>query len=273
MFYQANDIQRFEEFKLTYLQCKLESHRLTITLNRPEKRNAMTPRFMDEIAFALEFASFNDEVRLVVIDANGPIFCAGADLKAFAGDVEEVGIEIPTPLEPVKLGKAFNRLYKPIIAAVHAPVFAGGFLLLGGCTHILAADTARFGLPEVNRGIWPFQVMASLSKRLSQQILLDWCMRGYEMDANQALKIGLIDFVYPSKDLNEQVNNLAQELSEKAPLAIRKGLEAYQQMLNLSPDDRHHYLKDMLEKLLASEDAAEGIQAFMEKRKPSWKNK
>jgi len=272
MFYQANDIQHFNDFKLKYLQCQLDVNTLTITLNRPEKRNAMTPRFMDEIAFALEYASFNSEVRVVVLKANGPIFCAGADLKAFAGDVSEEDVEIPIPLESVKLGKAFNRLYKPCIAAVHAPVFAGGFLLLGGCTHILSSDDARFALPEIQRGIWPFQVMASLSSRLQKQILLDWCMRGYEITAEKALQIGLIDFVYSSAELDEKVSQLALEICEKAPLAIRAGLEAFQNMRNLSYDEQHHYLKGMLDKLLESQDAEEGIQAFIEKRKPIWSN-
>jgi enoyl-CoA hydratase/carnithine racemase len=130
---------------------------LTITLNRPEKRNAFHMPLANELAYALAYAHYNNAVWCVVLKANGPTFCAGADLKAFAGDdTTEKPSTIPMPKDMVKLGDEFNGLHKPCIAQVHADVYAGGFLMIGGATHVVAVESAKFGLPEVKRGIFPF---------------------------------------------------------------------------------------------------------------------
>jgi enoyl-CoA hydratase/carnithine racemase len=270
-FFNISDTQYITNKTFAYIDLLLEHHIFHITLNRPEKRNAMTPVMMNEIVFALEHARQNNAIRVVVIKANGPVFCAGADLKAFAGEVDEKPSSIPVPAEKVRLGDAFKYLYKPCIAKVHADVYAGGFLLIGGCTHILSASDTKFSLPEINRGIWPFQVMASLAPNIDKHKLLDWCMRGNVINAHEAKEMGIVSEVINAENLDEQCLKLADELSQKAPLAIKKGLEAYEQMMALNEHDRHAYLLQMLDSLLKSEDAQEGIKAFAEKRKPLWK--
>jgi methylglutaconyl-CoA hydratase len=245
----------------------------TITLNRPEKKNAMSPLFMQEIAFALNHAAYNPDVRVVLLRANGTIFCAGADLKAMAGNSEAPLSDVPAPLEAVRLGDAFIQLFKPCIASVHAPVYAGGFLLLGGCTHVIASSEAVFGLPEVNRGIWPFQVMASLMPLMPARVLLDWCMRARVLNAKEALLSGLVSEVVEPEKLDQVVEKLCIELAEKAPYAIQKGLESFHTVRNLKGSEQHEYLYNQLQSLLQSEDATEGLNAFMEKRKPLWKGK
>lgn len=271
IFYQEQELRNFRTTDFAYLAVEVESRILRIKLNRPEKRNAMTPVMMNEIAFAIEYAAINDDIYVVELSANGPVFCAGADLKAFAGEVAEKDSKIPLPNQPVKLGDVFKHLYKPCIAKIHADVFAGGFLLLGGCSHVICSENAKFALPEINRGIWPFQVMASLAPLLKKRDLLDLCMRGKVYNAKEAKQIGLVSDVVTDTDLTQTVEKLIIELSEKAPLAMRKGFEAYENMLNLSEQEKHTYLQSMLNELLKSEDAKEGIQAFAEKRKPVWR--
>ncbi len=271
MFYTAEQSAQIETVRFAYIQHALQAHVLTLTLNRPEKKNAMSPLFMQEIAFVLNHAKHNSDVRVVVLRANGTIFCAGADLKAMAGSNEAPVSDVPAPMQEVRLGDAFNQLYKPCIAAVHAPVYAGGFLLLGGCTHVISSDKAVFGLPEISRGLWPFQVMASLMPLMPARVLLDWCMRGRVLSAAEAMQAGLVSMLVAPEELDLAVAALSAELAEKAPLAMRKGIEAFHQLRSLHGTEQHAYLYNQLQTLIQSDDAAEGIKAFTEKRSPVWK--
>jgi enoyl-CoA hydratase/carnithine racemase len=272
MIYTQQQISDFQSQTFAYLIVEEADNVLTITLNRPEKRNAFHMPLANELAYALAYAHYTNSVWAVVFKANGPTFCAGADLKAFGGDMgEEKKSTIPMPSDMVKLGDEFNGLHKPCIAQVHADVYAGGFLMICGCTHVVAADTAKFGLPEVKRGIWPFQVMASLEPLMSARQLLDLCLRAKTIDAAEALRIGIVTDVVKSEDLESAVQSLVADIKEQSPTAIRMGLEAFQEMKNLQADQKHKYLHGMLMKVLSSKDTQEGLAAFKEKRKPVWK--
>ena len=272
MIYTKEHISNFHEQHFAFLIVEEKDNVLTITLNRPEKRNAFHMPLANELAYALTYAHYTNSVWAVVIKANGPTFCAGADLKAFAGDdTVERPSSIPMPSDMVKLGDEFNGLHKPCIAQVHADVYAGGFLMICGCTHVVAADTAKFGLPEVKRGIWPFQVMASLEPLMGARQLLDLCLRAKTIDAQEALRLGIVTDVVSADALESTVQSLVEDIKEQSPTAIRMGLEAFQEMKNLQADQKHKYLHGMLMKVLSSKDTQEGLAAFKEKRKPVWK--
>jgi enoyl-CoA hydratase/carnithine racemase len=272
MLYTKEQIADFQAQNFAYLIVEEAENVLTITLNRPEKRNAFHMPLANELAYALAYAHYTNNIWVVVLKANGPTFCAGADLKAFAGDdTVEKPSTIPMPSDMVKLGDEFNGLHKPCIAQVHADVYAGGFLMICGCTHVVAADSAKFGLPEVKRGIWPFQVMASLEPLMSARQLLDLCLRAKTIDAAEALRIGIVTDVVKAEDLETTVQGLVEDIKEQSPTAIRMGLEAFQEMKNLQADHKHKYLHGMLMKVLSSKDTQEGLAAFKEKRKPVWK--
>ena len=273
MFFNREQISQFKTVVFEFLLVEHTGHRLIITLNRPEKKNAMNDTLVHELAFALAYAKFTQSVWLVIVKANGTIFCAGADLNNFLQPQESAISTVPNPLQVVKLGDAFAQVFKPIIGQVHASVFAGGFLILGGCTHVIAVEQAQFSLPEVKRGIWPFQVMASLQAIVPARQLIDWCMRGHVLNAQEAHKMGIVTDVVTEQELENKTNQLAVEIENSAPLAINKGLEAYHTFLMLNGEDKHSYLHRMLQELLQSDDAKEGILAFKEKRKPVWKNK
>jgi len=273
MYYTIDQVNSPGQWEFAFLETRLSDHIFTITLNRPEKRNAMNPLFMNEIAFALAHAHFHVDVRVVVLEAKGSIFCAGADLNAFAGNGETIFSSVPEPSEPVKLGDAFAKLFKPCIAKVHAPVYAGGFLLLGGCSHVIASEVAVFGLPEVKRGIWPFQVMASLMPLVPARVLLDWCMRARVLNAGEAKEAGIISEIVAAEKLEDTVDALAKELASAAPLAIQRGLQAFYELKNRDQSTHHGFLYEQLQSLLKTEDAVEGLLAFTEKRAPVWKGK
>ena len=226
------------------------------------------------MAYALSHAHHNSGIWAVVIDANGDVFSAGADLKAFAGlSQEEHSSSIPEPKEEVLIAELFTQLHKPCIAKIHAPVFAGAFLIICGCTHVVAADTATFALPEVKRGIWPMQVMQSLIEILPARTALDLCMRGSTLSCADAYDLGLVTSIVAASELDKAVNTLIDEIKANSPTAIRHGLKAYDELRNISDGEKQAYLKKMLLEVLGTADAMEGIAAFKEKRKPNWTGK
>jgi len=252
------------------LLVRTDGNVMHISLNRPEKKNAMDPVLFRELAFALSHAKGNNAIWAVVLRANGDVFCSGADLKAFAGMAEETDSTIPEPAGEIVIGDVFEQLFKPCIAVVHAPVMAGGFLLICGCTHVLAADTATFRLPEVKRGLWPFQVTASLLNVLSPRAIMDLCMRGNAIDAAEAERLGLVTRSVPATDLETAVDALLSDILTNSPTAIRLGLQAFHTMRDMPASERHTYLREQLMQCIQTEDASEGLQAFMQKRNPVW---
>ena len=267
----SNGACSIEDKNFAYLIVEENENVLTITLNRPDKRNAFHMPLANELAYALAYAHYNNNIWCVVLKANGPTFCAGADLKAFAGDdTTEKPSTIPMPKDMVKLGDEFNGLHKPCVAQVHGDVYAGGFLMIGGATHVVAVQEAKFGLPEVKRGIWPFQVMATLEPLMSARQLLDLCIRAKTLTAQEAKEIGLVTEVVQAADLENKVQQLVAEIKEQSPTAVRLGLKAFQEMKTKNADEKHKYLHAMLMECLKSKDAAEGLAAFKEKRKPNW---
>lgn len=271
MLYTSEQLQEFRHYTFAHLLWEEKNHLLTLTLNRPEKKNAMNQVLFNELAYALTYAQNNREIWAVVIAANGDVFCAGADLKAFSGVTEATTSTVPEAKKEVIIGNVFNALHKPCIAKVHAPVYAGGFLIICGCTHVIAASDSTFSLPEVKRGLFPFQVMQSMLQIMPPRAVLDFCIRAKSADAAEAEKLGLVSKVVEPGKLDEEVQALVDEIFQYSPSAIRLGLEAFECLKNTPDEERHAYLKQMLGECIQTEDAAEGMKAFIEKRKPVWK--
>lgn len=271
MLYTAEQLHSLTNYTFAHLLVEEKNHLLTLTLNRPEKKNALNPVLFNELAFALTYAHHKRGVWGVVIAAAGDVFCAGADLKAFAGGTEGTISTVPHANGEVVIGDIFNSLHKPCIAKVHAPVYAGGFLIVCGCTHVVASSNATFSLPEVKRGLYPFQVMQSLLQIMPARTVLDFCIRAKTMDAIEAEKHGLVSKAVAPEKLNEEVQALVDEIFQYSPSAISLGLEAFDNLKNIPANEANKYLKQMLGECIQTEDAAEGMAAFIEKRKPVWK--
>jgi len=245
-----------------------QDHVFTITLDREKKKNALHPQMLNELAFAMQYAHHEAGVWVVVFQAKGNVFCAGADLKAFMGILGECQSSIPTPNGNILIGELFNKIHKPTITKVTGDVYAGGFFFLAGSHIVVAQESVKLALPEVRRGLYPFQVMAALLRVMPARKVIDWCIRGYNLPVHQAEKYGLVTQVVTPENIDNQVNIIIEQLKQNSPSAIRMGLAAYD---HIQPDaEAHKYLMEMLQKTLASKDGQEGLTAFREKRTPIW---
>ena len=257
-----------QEQNFAFLEIREADHVLTVTLDRASKKNALHPQMVNELAFALQYCHHQKDIWATVIAAKGNVFCAGADLKAMAGIIEPNDSTIPAPQGEVLIGELFNKVYKPTIARVTGDVYAGGFFFLAGCNIVVAADNVKFGLPEVKRGLYPFQVMAALLKVMPARKVVDWCIRGYNLPVQEALHYGLVSSVVSPDKIDEEVSAILSELKQNSPSAIRLGLQAYDHIQPTAA--QHKYLHEMLQKTIGTKDGQEGLKAFREKRKPEW---
>jgi len=258
---------------LTFAALELDErdHVFTITLNRPAKKNALNEVMITELVYALDYAREAKAVRVVVIAAKGDIFCAGGDLKAMSGQAEGAVVSnVPKRGESDDIPLRLHHLGKPSIARIQGSVFAGALLMVCSTTHAIAAEHAQFSAPEIRRGIWPFQVMAGLFRVVPRRAGLDFIMRGQPITAADAAQWGLINEVVPADQLDTRVTALADELAALAPGTMRMGLEAFRAQEQMPFEAALPYLKAQLLACLHSEDAQEGIAAFLEKRAPNW---
>ncbi len=240
-----------------------------VTLNRPDKRNPIGPATCGELVHALAALGADPAVRVVVLTGAGPAFSAGGDLSAMGGGG---GGGVP-PASLVDLLTAMHRLGKPIVARVHGPALAGGLGLMVACDVVIASDAAVFGTTEIQVGLWPMMITAELVRNIGRKRTLEMMLTGRKLPAAEALAIGLVTEVVPAADLDARVDAVAAALADKSPAALRLGLTAFYASADLDHEPALRYLEGELAKVLALEDAAEGIAAFLGKRKPVWKGR
>ena len=200
-------------------------------------------------------------VWMVILAATGDTFCAGMDLRALSVGSEEVST-VPEPAGPVRLGELMAKLEKPCLVRVQGPVYAGGFLLVAGATHVIAAETATFSLPEVKRGLFPFQVLAILLDIMPARPALDLCMRGQTLSATDALAAGLVTGVVPADELDNAITALTDELKQVSPTALQFGLRAYRQLKSLPDDQQQAFLYEQFQQIQQTPDAKRGNDRF-----------
>jgi len=252
------------------IEVDVKDNILTITLNRPKRKNAINPTMAAEIIYALDYAKQERDIRVVVLAANGDVFCAGGDLSAMSGKTQETTSTVPVRGGMDDLALRLRHLNKPSIVCVQGNLFAGALLFLCNATHAIAAEGVKFSAPEIKRGIWPFMVMGGLFRVMPQRAALDFVMRGNTISTEQAEKWGLINEAVPAESLQDHVASLAAELASLAPGTMQLGLAAYVQQDAMDFDNALPYLRDQLNACLQSADAKEGIAAFLEKREPKW---
>ena len=273
MFFSSGEIDRFNLTTFKFIETEQAGHVFFITLNRPEKRNAFTPTMINELAFALAYANVQRDSWCVVIKANGPVFCAGMDLAVFQNpELDIINNSLPEPNKAVTIGDALRLMNKPVIAKVEGNVYAGGFLIVGGCTFVVAAEDVEFSLPEVKRGIFPMQVISTLQDLMSPKQALRLCILGEPFGAMAALNFGLVTHIAAGEKLNERIATLIDTILANSPHAISRGMETFRALPDIPGYARFGFLADQLTKIRNSADAQEGINAFREKRTPCWTN-
>jgi enoyl-CoA hydratase/carnithine racemase len=244
-----------------------------VTIDRPERRNAMSFGVMQGLRDAVAEAKADDAVRVVVLTGAGDkAFCAGADLGG-GGIAEGASAAHDGRGMLAELFRDLWTLGKPTIARVRGYALAGGFGLALACDFVVAADDAQFGTPEVKVGLWPYMITVPLLRSMPPKRVLELMMTGRRVDATEADRIGFVTRVVPVEELDAAVDELAATLASKSPLITRWGRDSFYRVLDMDPDDALAYLQAMLTVTSASEDTAEGVAAFAEKREPKWKGR
>jgi len=239
----------------------------TITINRPEQRNALSAETVEELLEAFRQARDDSDARVIVLTGAGKMFCAGADLEEFrsrAADPQEDserGRLVDLLMEMTQLGK-------PTIARVNGHALGGGFGLVLACDLGIAAGDAQLGMPEVNVGVFPMIIMAIVFRNLSRKAGMELMLTGKRISAEEAARIGAINRSVPPEQLDAEVGKLATELAKKSPIGLRLGLDAFYRAQDMSFPAALAYLQDQLAILSTSDDLREGVTAFLEKREP-----
>lgn len=255
------------------LLTSLEDGVARIVLNRPEARNALSPELVRELAAAFAAFEADPAARVVVLSGAGDhAFCAGADLKA-AGDrgttlqAREAFGGLPRILE------AIARMRTPVIAQVHGWALAGNCGLAVGCDLVVAAEDARFGLPEITLGLLPLVVMAPILRSAGRKRGLLMVLGGEPVAAREALEMGLVSLVVPRAELEATTTALARRLAAFSPTALGIAKEAVFSIQDMDYAAALRYLRELTTLVFMSDDAREGIAAFREKRNPRWKGR
>jgi enoyl-CoA hydratase len=243
----------------------------TIALDDPEKRNALSFELLDDLLAALEEARDDDATRCVVIaSTHERVFCAGGNLASFGDDAPIIAKHRDNDRFP-RLFRLFAELGKPSICAANGHALAGGLGLALACDLVVARESATFGAPEINVGVFPFMLMALLYRDLPRKQVNELMLLGERVSAADAKALGFVNRVVPdSDDFEAAVTEWADKLASKSPVLMRLGKDAMRRQADLSYDDALDYLQSQLSLVFATEDAKEGLAAFVEKRAPVW---
>jgi enoyl-CoA hydratase len=242
----------------------------TVTLNRPEQRNPLSASMMRDLGAALAWCKQEPSVAVVVLTGAGDrAFCAGADLSGFGGP------DAPLDLHHGRRALAdlfveMSELGKPIVGRINGHALAGGFGLACACDLLVAVDTATFGTPEINVGLWPMMIQAVLSRNLPRKVLMEMLMLGDRWTAAQLQQYGLVNRVVEAARLDEEVNALAGRLAEKSAAIMRLGRDSFYSQQDMGFEDALEYLRSLVALVTLTEDSAEGRKAFFEKRPPRY---
>jgi enoyl-CoA hydratase/carnithine racemase len=243
-----------------------------ITINRPDRRNAINPGVVSGISSALAELEADDDVRVVVLTGAGDrAFCAGGDLGGMTSD-SRVGQHFQRA-EVGELFKSMRASRLPIVARVNGHALAGGFGLMLACDLVVASEGAEMGTPEINIGLWPFMITTVIQRDLPRKVGLELMLTGRRMTAREAETWGFVNHVVADAELDSAVGELVEALLSKSPLIAALGKRSFYAAEDMSFPDALEYLSGMLTVTLESEDTVEGVTAFLEKRDPNWKGR
>jgi enoyl-CoA hydratase/carnithine racemase len=241
----------------------------TLTLNRPRQRNALSMALMSELNAALADIAGDSDLKIVIIRGNGPAFCAGHDLKEMRADDREEAHQ-RTLKECARLMTAIVKLPKPVIARVHGIATAAGCQLVATCDLAISADDARFATPGVNLGLFCSTPMVALSRNVNRKQAMEMLLTGEMIDAATAEKFGLINRAVPADELDDAVHELAAKICSKSAVAVEIGKVAFYKQLECGLTEAYEYTSAVMVRNMLTHDAGEGIDAFIEKRRPVW---
>ena len=241
-----------------------------VTIDRPERHNAMSFQVMQELAEAFELAGADDSVRVLVLTGAGErAFCAGADLGGIGSNAGPARMHEARG-GPAALFRALWHLGKPTIARVRGYCLAGGFGLALSCDFVVATEDSTFGAPETDIGLWPYQITVPMIRSMPPKVALDLMLTGRKVTAAEGERMGFVSRLVPPADLDASVDDLAATLAAKSAVVTRWGRNAFYRVVDMAGEEALDYLHAMLTVATHTDDAAEGLAAFAEKRAPKW---
>ena len=243
-----------------------------LTLNRPQARNALSIALMQALDAELSAIAGDPAVKVVVIAGAGPGFCAGHDLRELRATPDRASYQAVFA-QCSALMQRIVRLPKPVIARAHGIATAAGCQLVASCDLAVAADTARFATPGVNIGLFCSTPMVALSRNVGRKAAMEMLLTGEPVDAIRARDMGLVNRVVPEAELDAAVTALARQIAGKSPLTLAIGKEAFYRQAELPLAEAYAYASDAMVRNMLARDAAEGIDAFLEKRTPAWQGR
>jgi enoyl-CoA hydratase len=255
------------------LRYEVEEGIATITLDSPENRNALSNELLTELLDAFGSARDDDGVRCVVLtSSHETVFSAGANLDQFASDVPLVHKHFGTERFP-ELFKRIGRLGKPTLCAANGHVLAGSLGIALACDLIVAKDSATFGTPEINVGLFPFMIMALIFRNVPRKKANEMMLLGERLSAEEASAAGIVNRVVPAEEFDEAVQDWARKLASKSPVLTKLGKDAVYRQMDMPFDEALDFLRSQLSIAFTTEDVQEGVRAFFEKREPEWKGR
>ena len=256
---------------------ELENGVMRLILNDEKRRNALSENMLDALHEKIMNSAENSKIRVVIISAKGPVFCAGHDLKEItqARDYKDGGIiyfqNLFDKCSEVMKGIVTNP--KPVIAEVNGIATAAGCQLVASCDLAIASDASKFATPGVNIGLFCSTPMVALSRNISNKHAMEMLLTGDMVDSKRAEQIGLINFSCAEKVLSDEVNALAKKIASKSSLTLSVGKRAFYQQSEMTLGEAYAHTAKIMVNNMLQKDAKEGISAFLTKRKPQWQDK
>lgn len=254
------------------IRYQVDNGRATLTIDDPERRNPLSVDVLEEMVEVVKRTADDSAVGVLVITGGGEgAFSAGGDLSARFVDQ---GVSLHRSRGAlVDLFRALWRLSKPTIARVNGHALAGGFGLAVSCDIVVAVDEAKFGTPEINVGLWPMMVSTLLARAIPRKTVLELMLSGRLIDAEEAQRVGAVSRVVSRSELDQVVDEIAQGMLAKSRAILSFGRDSFYAMESMATEVALDYLQGGLTELALTEDTAEGVTAFAEKRPPVWKNR
>ncbi|MDO6442361.1 enoyl-CoA hydratase [Marinobacter sp. 2_MG-2023] len=244
----------------------------TLTLNQPDRRNSLSMAMLGALSDALKVLATDDTTRVVVIAAEGKVFCAGHDLKEIREELDSNEFQLALFRRCSAVMQQVVNLPKPVIARVAGVATAAGCQLVASCDLAVAADSARFATPGVNIGLFCSTPMVALSRNVSRKHAMEMLLTGELISAARAEQLGLVNRIVDETLLDETVYTMARTIAEKSGHTLKIGKGAFYQQLEMSLSDAYDYTAEVMAENMRADDAREGICAFLDKRKPDWKD-
>ena len=252
-----------------HLLYQVENNIACLTINREAQRNAISLDAIELFSKYLDDAEKDPTVRVISITGSGDkAFCSGADLGGAADGKIQQGFK-----SYAELLKKLCGYPKPVVAKINGACMAGGMGLMLACDIVVAKNDAKFGTPEVNVGLWPMMIGALIYRNVPRKKAMEMILLGERLTADQALNMGLITRVVQPEDLEQEVAQILITLAAKSPIGMKIGKEAFYAMADMPFEEAVDFLSGKIAEIAATEDAREGITAFIEKRQPKFRGK